>query len=400
MVRSALLSLTASLVAALASGIVLATGCMPMPAPSAPGGQVVQGDPVRALLKLPAHFATPAIPDFNPPTSEKIALGRRLFYDKRLSANETQSCASCHVQSQAFADGRATPHGATGQPLLRNSQGLANVAYFATLAWGNNVLLTLEDQIRVPIQSDNPIELGVVDGAVDEVLARFDADDDYRALFAAAFPESDVGVTLNKIIFCLASFCRTLNSGDSSYDRYYRGDATALSEQQIRGLKLFNSERLECFHCHNGVNFSVSYRDATTAEDTITYPFFNTGLYNVDGAGGFPLMNQGIFELTQDAGDRGAFRPPGLRNVAVTAPYMHDGSIATLREVILHYARGGRLIETGPNEGDGALSPLKSGLVRGFEISEEEIADVIAFLESLTDTGFIENPDFSDPFAE
>jgi cytochrome c peroxidase len=354
---------------------------------------------IRQLLRLPTHFAVPAVPDYNPVTAEKIALGRRLFYDVRLSANGTQSCASCHRQALAFSDGAVTPHGSTGQPLLRNSQGLANAAYFTTLTWGNNALRDLEDQIRVPILSDNPVELGVLDGVRDQVLARFAADPVYRAGFSAAFPADSSGVTINKITYALASFCRTLVSGDSPYDRYYRGDASALTPAQVRGLRLFNSERLECFHCHSGLNFSTSYHDEHTTAGTITYPFFNNGLYNVGGDGGYPTGNQGLYELTGNPADRGRFRPAGLRNVARTAPYMHDGSIATLRDVVRHYARGGRLVESGPYAGDGRLSPLKSGLVRGFEISDSEIDDVVAFLESLTDETFLHDSALANPFG-
>jgi len=276
---------------------------------------------------------------------------------------------------------------------------LANTAYFSSLTWGNNVLLELEDQIKVPLLSDNPIELGVLDGNRAEVLRRLDDDSTYRALFRAAFPNSPPGATTNQVIFALASFVRTLISSDSPYDRYYRGDPLALTAQQIRGLKLFNSERLECFHCHSGMNLSSSYRDEHTTAGTVTYPFFNNGLYNIGGDGSYPTGNQGLYELTLNPADRGRFRPQGLRNVAVTAPYMHDGSIATLRDVIRHYARGGRLVDSGPYAGDGSLSPLKSGLVRGFAISEPEIDDVVAFLESLTDEKFLHDPRFADPFA-
>ncbi len=354
---------------------------------------------LRALLNLPSHFGVPAVPDYNPVTPAKIALGRRLFYDTRLSGNQAQSCASCHRQALAFSDGEVVPVGSTGHALRRNSQGLANAAWFSTLTWGNNVLLELEDQIRVPLLSDNPIELGVLDGVRAEVLQRFDDDSTYRALFAEAFPDGPPGATVNRIVFALASFSRTLVSGNSPYDRYYQGDSTALTAQQLRGLRLFNSERLECFHCHSGLNLSTSYRDARTTPGTITFPFFNNGLYNVGGDGSYPAGNQGIYELTGNPADRGKFRPAGLRNVALTAPYMHDGSIATLRDVVRHYARGGRLIDSGPFAGDGRLSPLKSGLVRGFSISEAEIDDVVAFLESLTDSTFLTDPRLADPFA-
>lgn len=352
----------------------------------------------REVLGVPARLEVPAFPSYNPPTRAKIELGRHLFYEKRLSANQTQSCASCHVQEMAFADGKRTPAGSTGQTLVRNSQGLQNVAYFSTLTWAHNGMLELEDQLPVPIRNDNPVELGVTDGVREEVLARFDGDPLYKRLFAEAFPESD-GATVEKIIFALASFSRTMVSADSPFDRYAAGDKSALDERQRRGLALFNSERFECFHCHNGTNLTISYRDESTTPATITFPFFNNGLYNVGGDGSYPPHDQGLYNLTLDPDDRGLFRPPSLRNVAVTAPYMHDGSIETLREVVQHYAAGGRVIATGPFAGDGRTSPLKSGLIRGFGATDEEIDDVIAFLESLTDRTFIENPKFSNPFV-
>ncbi|MEW4368107.1 cytochrome c peroxidase [Aliikangiella maris] len=200
---------------------------------------------LRQLLKVPEHFAIPPIPDYNVPTREKIELGRRLFYDTKLSANQTQSCASCHKQSLAFSDGKVTPKGSTGEQLVRNSQGLANSAYHPTLTWANKVFLEIEDQLQVPIRADDPVELGVTPIYVDEVLARFNNDNVYIGLFANAFPESSTGATLNKIIQALATFCRTLISGDSPYDRYYQGDKTALTQQQLLGFQLFNGEKFE-----------------------------------------------------------------------------------------------------------------------------------------------------------
>ena len=282
---------------------------------------------------------------------------------------------------------------------VRNSQGLANIAYASTLTWANNGLLELEDQLQVPIRADDPIELGVTDGVVDEVLARFDEDPLYQDLFAAAFPDSESGATINKVVFALASFCRSMISGASPYDRFLAGDRDALTPQQQRGMSLFNSERLECFHCHNGSNLSLAYRDARSDDQgTTQYPFFNNGLYDLDGEGSYPPGNQGLFELTLDPRHRGLFRPPLLRNVALTAPYMHDGSIETLEDVVRHYASGGRLIEEGPLAGDGRLSPLKSGLIRGFEITDEEVDDVVAFLESFTDDEFVNDPAYANPF--
>jgi len=354
----------------------------------------------RAVLGIPDYLEVPSVPSFNPPTPEKIALGRKLFYEERLSGNQSQSCSSCHLQQFAFADDKKTPTGSTGSVLRRNSPGLANAFYHSTLTWAHNGLLVLEDQLQVPIRSDNPVELGVSDGNVTDVLARFDNDAAYTQMFRDAFPDSPSGATVEKIIFALATFCRTLASADSPYDRFLRGDKTALTEQQRRGAALFNGERLECFHCHSGVNLTTSYRDFNTTDGTVRYPFFNNGLYNIDGDGSYPVQDQGLYDVTLNRADRGRFRPPSLRNVALTAPYMHDGSIPTLVDVVKHYAAGGRLIESGPFAGDGRVSPLKSGLVRGFLISDDEASDVVAFLESLTDQTFVSNPAFSDPSPE
>lgn len=378
-----------SKLASLAGVVTLAAACS--------SEEAAREADVRALLRLPDHFTTPAIPAYNPLTAEKIALGRRLFYDRRLSANGTQSCADCHLQSRAFADTATTPRGSTGVQLARNSQGLANVAYAPTLTWANDALRELEDQIHVPLSSDNPIELGVTDGAREAVLQRFRDDPSYASAFVASFPETGGAVSLNAIAFALASFCRTIVSGASAYDRYAAGDTTALSAAQRRGLGLFNSERLECFHCHSGQLFTIAYRDAETSEDTATRPFFNTGLYDVDGSGSYPVHNQGLYELTHRAEDRGRFRPPSLRNVAVTGPYMHDGSIGTLREVIATYARGGRRIADGPHAGDGSRSPLKSGLIRGFRIEVAEVEDLLAFFDALTDPTLPIDPALAAP---
>lgn len=353
---------------------------------------------MRSILGLPDHFELPAIPEFNPPTRAKIELGRHLFYDRRLSGNQTQSCADCHHQDLAFADGMARPTGSTGTVLARNSQGLANVAYNGSLTWANDGLLVLEDQLQVPIRADDPVELGVTDAVVDDVLARFDADPDYARMFMEAFPDSESGATINKIVFALASFCRSLISGDSPYDRYVAGDRGALTDQQKLGMSLFSGERFECFHCHGGTFATASYRDEHIDDDNDRLVFFNNGLYNVDGQGSYPAHDQGLYEATLDPDHRGLFRPPSLRNIALTAPYMHDGSIAMLRDVVEHYAAGGRVIADGPFAGDGRVSPLKSGLVRGFQATDEEIDAVVAFLESMTDPKFITNPAFSSPF--
>ncbi len=345
---------------------------------------------------LPEGFPLPQIPADNPMSAEKVELGRHLFYDTRLSGNQTQSCASCHLQELAFSDGLALAVGSTGEVHPRNSMALVNSAYNATQTWANPNLTTLERQIVIPMFGEFPVELGLA-GKEDELIARLTVEPLYQTLFAAAYPDEANPISVGNITRALASFTRTLISGNSPYDRNLRGDETALSEEAKRGMEMFFSERFECHHCHTGFNLTLS---TVTANTTFPErPFFNTGLYNVDGEGAYPSGNAGVFDITGRPEDMGRFRPPSLRNVALTAPYMHDGSIATLEEVLAFYEAGGRLIETGEYAGDGRTNPYKSGFIPGFTLTDRERADLIVFLESLTDDTFITDPRFSDPFA-
>lgn len=346
------------------------------------------------LLRLPPGFPEPIVPDDNPLTGPKIALGRRLFYDKRLSENGRQSCATCHEQVRAFTDGRAQSVGSTGQVHPRSSMSLANVAYLSVLTWGNSVMDTLERQALVPMFGTEPVELGLLDEAA--LISRLRAEPYYEEAFAVAFPDEEDPVRLKFAVQAMASFQRTLISGRSPYDLWLRGDDTALSSAAKRGFELFNGHPFECFHCHGGFNFADSVRYIGKADAPAQ--FHNTGLYNIDGQGAYPAPNTGINEVSQRAEDMGRFRAPTLRNIGVTAPYMHDGSIATLAEVVEHYAAGGRTLTTGPYVGVGSDNPYKSELVLGFEATPQQKADLVAFLESLTDGTFLSDPRFADPW--
>jgi cytochrome c peroxidase len=342
--------------------------------------------------KLPPGFPDPAVPEDNPMSTAKVELGRYLFYDTRLSANGTQACASCHRQEFAFSDGRTTALGSTGEQHRRNSMSLANVAYAASFTWANPVVPELEAQALVPMFGEHPVELGLA-GQEELLLQRLSEDARYRKLFAQAFPEQKQPVNLASVVRAIAAFERALLSGNSPYDRYsYQGDRDALSVSAKRGMTLFFSERLECFHCHQGFAFSDSVKSRLTVFPEVT--FHNTNLYNVDGLGAYPATDQGLAEFTGKPEDMGRYRAPTLRNIAVTAPYMHDGSIATLSEVIDHYAAGGRA-----NAQGAGLSPYRSEFVQGFTLTAQEKQDLLAFLESLTDTEFLTDPRFSDPFA-
>ena len=360
---------------------------------------------------LPANIKPPKVPDDNPMSVPKVELGRFLFYDKRLSGNQTQSCASCHVQELAFTDGLALAEGSTGEIHPRNSMMIANSGYAASLTWANDVLDKLEEQALVPMFGEEPVELGMA-GREDELLQRLRDDARYPQMFADAFPDDDDPINLGNITKALGAFQRQVTSFNSRFDQWNRGDKSALNESEQRGLALFFggtteagvSDALECFHCHGGFLLS----QASDHEDNVfdQKAFMNNGLYNLDEDGSYPAGNQGIYELTFQLIDKGRFKPPSLRNVAVTAPYMHDGSIATLEEVVRHYERGGRLVPEGTVingqdvSGDGRDNPNKSSFLNGFEITDQEREDLLAFLRALTDEDLLTNPAYSDPFAE
>ena len=343
---------------------------------------------------LPVGFPHPNVPQDNPMSVAKVKLGRFLFYDKKLSLNQTQSCASCHRQEIAFTDGLAVSVGSTGELHPRNSQHLSNVAYNSVFTWGNPILDSLEKQAPGPMFGTTPVELGLADR--EQVLIdRLSGDKDYRQMFADAFgSEKEINVT--NIVKAIASFQRTLLSGNSAYDKYRNGtDKKAMSASAIRGMNLFFGERAECFHCHNGFNLADTVSHAGAASEVV---FHNTGLYNVAGTDSYPTGNQGIFEATSRAEDKGKFRAPSLRNVELTAPYFHDGSAATLYDVVDGYMAGGRNITTGPHAGDGRANKLKDPLVRSFSLTPTEREDLVNFLRSLTDREFVENPAFASPF--
>ncbi len=351
--------------------------------------QVVTPDAGAWDWRLPTGFPTPRVPADNPMSAAKVELGRRLFYDVKLSLNQTQSCGSCHLQSKAFTDGRATAKGSTGQVHRRNSQTLVNIAFSTSLTWANPLVTSLETQALLPLFGETPVELGF-GGREDELVARFANDPAEVKRFEAAFPGEKVSVA--SITRALAAFQRSLISGRAPYDRYlYDADIDALSASAKRGRDLFLSEKLECDHCHAGFNFSDAVaHDGTVMPEQI---FHNTGLYDVDGLGAYPAADTGLLEITLKPEHMGRFRAPTLRNIAVTGPYMHDGSIATLSEVVDHYAHGGRARKEASKQ-----NPFQSEFVRGFTLTAQEKADLLAFLESLTDTAFLSDPAHADPF--
>jgi cytochrome c peroxidase len=354
------------------------------------------GETPPYIWDLPAGFPQPKVPADNPMTPEKVELGRHLFYDTRLSLDGTFACATCHKQARAFADEKARGLGVTGELHPRGSMSLANVAYSPVLTWANPTMRRLETQALVPMFGEDPVELGL-SGKEQVLIGRLRAERRYTELFPAAFPGEPDPFTLASITRAIASFERTLISGRSPYDRYrYGADRQAISDSAKRGETLFFSEQTECFHCHGGFNFTETVDYA--GKGFVEIEFHNTGLYNVDGRGGYPRPNTGVHAVTNDPEDMGRFKAPTLRNIAVTPPYMHDGSIATLEEVLAHYEAGGRTILDGPHAGVGARNPLKSSFVKGFSLTPDQRRDLIAFLEGLTDQVFLTDRRFSDPW--
>ena len=346
---------------------------------------------------IPPDYPPPPVPASNPMTRAKVELGRHLFYDVRLSGNQRQSCASCHRREYAFAEPRERAEGSTGEAHRRNTLALVNVAYNATLLWAHPALREVERQLLLPMFGEEPVELGIT-GMEQEVLSRFRQDVTYGELFARAFPGAR-SLEFSHIVDALACFVRSLVSFESPFDTYaYGGRDDAMSQAAVRGLNHFFAERFECHHCHGGFNFTQS----TTHESVgiLDSPFHNTGLYNVAGESLYPAEDQGLADLTGDPRDSGRFRAPTLRNVALTAPYMHDGSLPDLGAVLDFYAAGGRNVESGSNAGDGRVNSRKNAFIRGFEMTPEERAELLAFLHALTDRAFLDRPGHQSPFED
>jgi cytochrome c peroxidase len=347
------------------------------------------------VWNLPKGFPKPRVPADNPMSAAKVELGRRLFYDKRMSVNGGASCATCHRQELAFTDGLPVSAGATGEKHSRGAMSLVNVAYSAVLTWSNPQIKELERQAMVPMFGDHPVELGLAEG--EGFLSVLRADEKYQDLFGRAFPGPADRFTVANVTKAIASFERTIISARSPWDRYhYDGDDHAVSDAAKRGEILFFSQQLSCFRCHGGFNFSGA--TASEGREVRDPEFHNTGLYNLAGALAYPAPNLGIFEFTKNPRDVGKFKAPTLRNIALTAPYMHDGSIGTLEEVLEHYAAGGRTIQTGPYAGAGHDNPNKDPLIGGFKMLDQDRNDLIEFLNALTDDAVLHDRRLSNPW--
>jgi len=305
-------------------------------------------------IKPPMGLPLVPVPSDNPVTAEKIELGRRIFYDKRLSFNDSISCASCHNPLLGFADGRSRSIGAGGQTGTRNAPSVVNAAYYPVLFWDGRAA-SLEDQVGTPMAS--PIEMNQPHAVA---VSKLNADPIYRQQFESAFGPGPV--TIGKIRKALASFERTLISGNSPFDRYqFGGDKSALSPAAIRGLDIFQDpQKGNCATCHT-IN-----RDYALFTDG---KFHNTG-EGVNGEG--ELADLGRYDETKIESEKGAFKTPSLRNVADSAPYMHDGSLKTLKDVVDFYAGGGN------------SNPYLDKNIKALNLTAHDRSDLVEFLKSLS----------------
>ncbi len=317
----------------------------------------------------------------------KIALGRYLFYDTRLSYNQTKSCSSCHDPKFAFSDGYRQSSGADGYTVLRNAPSLLNIKFQTSYTWGDSNIKKLSQQLLFPMFNQHPNELGWANNEA-EIIERFESQIIYRTLFSKAFPKDNKPFKINNFITAIANFEEQLVSFNSPFDLYIKGNKKILNKQAIEGMKLFYSPQLGCNNCHQ---LNEPIKKST---------YFNTGLYNLNTDGSYPSIDQGLFGLTKNPKDKGKFRIPSLRNIMLTAPYMHDGSVETIEQIISIYQRGGRLINNGENAGDGKLNINKNNLIKGFTLTPNEKKNLIVFLSTLTDTSFLSNKNLLNPFNE
>lgn len=311
------------------------------------------------VLALPPGFPEPEIPADNQLTAERVALGRKLFHAQALSRDSSLSCATCHVQARAFTDGRTISRGIEGRMGLRNTPTLVNLAY-QPYFFAEGGSPTLELQSMGPIKTEHEMDL-----PIRLAVNRLAADTSYQWAARRAYGRPFDAFVLTR---ALAAFQRTFLSGDSPYDRYvHQGQAEALTPAQQRGMRLFFSDTTGCGQCHRGINLT-------------DYQFHNVGLYADDQP-----QDLGRYRVSADSSEIGAFKTPSLRNVALTAPYMHDGSLPDLPSVIEHFDRGGQ------------GHRLQPGVIRPLHLSARQKADLLAFLEALTDTAYLRDPAYQSP---
>jgi len=340
-----------------------------------------------------APLGLPPVPEDNPQTPEKIALGDKLFHDKRFSANGEVSCSTCHEQAKAFTDNLRVSRGINELTGTRNAPTVINAAYMRTQFWDGREP-SLERQSTQPFV--NPVEMGLPDHG--PILTVIRGDDDYTAAFRQVFGVSPGEIGMDHVSAAIASFERTVVAGDSPFDRYfYGGETDALSEEAKRGFAVFTGKG-RCVSCHRieqmqalftdnrfhniGVGFkNIRGKEAETAHEFVKEKSRGADV-DVTVLTKQNMSELGRFAVSENLTEVGSFKTATLRNIALTAPYMHDGSLKTLEDVVDFYANGGREKESDPR------SDFLSGGIRVLDFGDEEKSDLVAFLKSLTSPEF------------
>lgn len=344
-------------------GLLVFDACKKETVQEEPSGEVY--DPTPYEIERPQGFPDIIIPDDNPMTEEGIQLGRMLYYDKILSGDNSQSCASCHAPEFSFTDnGKRFSEGIDGSMGNRNAPSVINTAWMPSLFWDGRAA-SIEDQALGPVP--NPIEMNL---PWPEAMQKLNAHPDYPDLFFAAFGTRNIDSML--VVKAIAQFERTMISSNSKWDRYLRNEAS-LTQAEAQGFEIFFSEIGDCFHCHTTILFTDNL-------------FHNNGM---DAT----FSDLGLAEISGNANDNGKFKTPTLRNLEFTAPFMHDGRFETIEQVIDFYSEGVVWSET--------IDPLMKKVDQGgLHLTDDQKENLIAFLKTLTDESYIENPDYSDPFKK
>ncbi len=314
--------------------------------------------PTPYTIEIPNRFPDMNIPVDNPTTAEGVALGKMLFFDPILSGDSSLSCAGCHKPQNSFSDDKKLSFGIHGTEGKRNTMPLINVGWLPVLDWTGK-FSSLEDQAIDPVM--HPLEMNIT---WEELVAKINKNDSYVYLFKNAFPNQDI--TKELVTKAIAQFERTLISSNSKFDQALKGDV-ALTDEEIDGYLIFNTEKGDCFHCHGVPEANLLLTDND---------FHNNGLDAIPTDSGRSLV-------TGDPSDYGKFKTPTLRNIEYTAPYMHDGRFNTLEEVIDFYSEG---IKRSPT-----IDPLMKKIDQGgIGLTEEEKSSLIAFLKTLSDPSYID----------
>ena len=314
-------------------------------------------------------------------------LGHLLFFDNNLSYGRNISCASCHDPQLAFTDGYVVSVNSNAEKLLRNSPSLLNLQRRHSFNWPNSKITTLEEQMNRPLFGTHPVELGLMDHE-EEIFLRFGQNKHYKKLIGQCCTLCNGKLTIEIVKKAIARYINGLESRQSAFDKFkLSGDSSILPSLAREGLKLFHSDSIDCAACHGGNDFFEPDRGGD---------FANIGLYNCNGE--YPARDPGLQSEDGDKDYNGVFRIPTLRNVAITAPYYHDGSESSLDQILRNYERQGRIVNYGDCRGDGSQHPMTDGRMQKFSLNDHQRQAIIAFLETLTDTSYLTDPYFSNPF--